>query len=444
MKKLKLFWKTWMITMGILVTTNALLVVTYAFFVVHSYNQSQQEHLNKSFNNIEKHLVQFGLDEPYLAAQSKQGLIVNLSKDGVYTYIQEEVYFEIPEAYAADLDSMVFEDNQNTLTNYGDIEIGGEVYKLEVSVFLFFSQNNVYHSVKQVTPFFLILGISISGLVSAIYANYFTKRVKRINNAIDCMKNLEYEVPDIMEYDELAELNESINQMYKKLKGTLIKLENENGRVKQLQNERLLYTRGITHELKTPIMAVMSILEGMRYNVHGFEDTDKYLEICYEQMNGMSRLVKELLETDFCSQSVSVELVSVNPLITSIVELHQNLATERELVVKIEDNGLFRLPISESNVRKVLSNLIGNAVKYADPQTEIIIRTGDHSFCIENDTILLNKENLPYLGRAFYTANDESTGHGLGLYFVTSLLCKAKIKYEIALVNNVFRFCIMK
>ena len=96
--------------------------------------------------------------------------------------------------------------------------------------------------------------------------------------------------------DELKELENNIHAMYQNLQLTMAQLSTEVTTVKRLEKDRQVFMRGATHELKTPIMAMTTMLEGMISQVEGFENHEEYLHKCYARLQSMSRLVNKMLE----------------------------------------------------------------------------------------------------------------------------------------------------
>lgn len=66
----------------------------------------------------------------------------------------------------------------------------------------------------------------------------------------------------------------------------------------------------------------------------------------------------------------------------------------------------------------MLFNLIGNALKYSEPSTQVTIRITDDVITIEDLGYGISSEDLPYIFDRFYKvdhARAHGTGHGLGL-----------------------------
>lgn len=80
------------------------------------------------------------------------------------------------------------------------------------------------------------------------------------------------------EKDEVGEVGKQINGVYEHLLKVIHELENRNEQIVKLQNQKVSFVRGASHELKTPLATLRIILENMQYNVGDYKDHPKYLE----------------------------------------------------------------------------------------------------------------------------------------------------------------------
>ena len=91
--------------------------------------------------------------------------------------------------------------------------------------------------------------------------------------------------------------------------------------------------------------------------------------------------------------------------------------------------------IAKSALKKVLSNLISNAVKYTEESGSIHIYTDQNKLYIENTGKVLSEKELKKVFEIFYRSeikdkNSLQDGNGLGLYVVKNILDLYGFSYD--------------
>lgn len=147
---------------------------------------------------------------------------------------------------------------------------------------------------------------------------------------------------------------------------------------KQMQSERMkseLITN-VSHDIKTPLTSIINFVDLLQ-KPHSQEQEQEYLEVLARQSDRMKKLIEDLMELSKASSgNISVNLQemdaaeSVNQALGEFSDKLENAGlcpifhSPRETIRMIADGRL---------VWRVLSNLLGNAVKYALPGTRLYI-----------------------------------------------------------------------
>ena len=241
--------------------------------------------------------------------------------------------------------------------------------------------------------------------------------------------NLDF-VLDVEGNDEFSQLCQDFEEMRRRLKEST-----EEKNLIEKENKELI--SNISHDLKTPITAVKGYVEGI---MDGVADTpekmDRYVRTIYNKTNEMDHLINELtfyskidtnripytfsklnVEDYFsdCAEEVGLELE------TKGIELVYANYVENDVVV-IADG---------EQIRRVIHNIIGNAIKYMDKKRGIIqIRVKDVGDFIqveiEDNGKGIGAKDLPYIFDRFYrtdiSRNSSKGGSGIGLSIVKKIL----------------------
>ena len=216
---------------------------------------------------------------------------------------------------------------------------------------------------------------------------------------------------------------------------------------KHIQSMRADFVANASHEIRTPLASIIGFIETLQGPAK--EDPqarDEFLRVMSEQAERMSKLVNDLL-------SLSKIEMNAHTSPTSKVDLLRIIRSEKQhfewpakqkgvtLRMKLNDN----LPATrgdDEELGQVVQNIIGNAIKYTLPDTEIIITArvvstlpNDHNFrslsraicfSVQDQGEGIAKEHIPRLTERFYRVDTARTrkvgGTGLGLAIVKHVL----------------------
>lgn len=293
------------------------------------------------------------------------------------------------------------------------------------------SQGRVHVMAKDLFISAFVILISVALVVGLwVYRSIAVPLVK-LKKATQNIKegNLDF-VLDVEGKDEFSELCQDFEEMRRRLKEST-----EEKSLIEKENRELI--SNISHDLKTPITAVKGYVEGI---MDGVADTpekmDRYVRTIYNKTNEMDHLINELtfyskidtnripytfnklnVEDYFedCSEEVGLELE------TRGIELVYANYVEKDVMV-IADG---------EQIRRVIHNIISNAIKYMDkPKGIIQIRINDVGdfiqIEIEDNGKGIGPKDLPYIFDRFYrtdvSRNSSKGGSGIGLSIVKKIL----------------------
>ena len=263
-----------------------------------------------------------------------------------------------------------------------------------------------------------------------IYRSIATPLVK-LKKATQNIKegNLDF-VLDVEGNDEFSELCQDFEEMRKRLKESA-----EEKIILDKENKELI--SNISHDLKTPITAVKGYVEGI---MDGVADTpekmDRYVKTIYNKTNEMDHLINELTfysKIDTNRIPYTFSKLNVEDYFSDCAEeVGLELETRGiELVYAnyVEDN--VQVIADGEQIRRVIHNIISNAIKYMDkPKGIIQIRIKDVGDFIqveiEDNGKGIAAKDLPSIFDRFYrtdvSRNSSKGGSGIGLSIVKKIL----------------------
>ena len=216
--------------------------------------------------------------------------------------------------------------------------------------------------------------------------------------------------------------------------GVLITVTDET-RLKILENARRDFTANVSHELKTPLSAIKAYSETLL--IGALEDPEasrRFVERISEQAHRLDVLIRDLLHlTKLQSQPDKPPLTSlkIEDVLKTCVEEHRTIGGAKNISIDIKEvDGECRVKADLESLRTVLSNLLGNAVRYNRPGGWVRVSThrelGKIVIKVTDSGIGIPPEDLDRVFERFYRVekarSQDAGGTGLGLAIVKHLV----------------------
>lgn len=163
-------------------------------------------------------------------------------------------------------------------------------------------------------------------------------------------------------------LNRQINEQNIELGKTLNELK-----LSSQEKDRILRT--VAHDLRNPIGGIASLTSLMADDVYT-EEQKELINLVKETSHNSLELINEILEaTNVSSIEIHPELVEINALVSTSVELLRFKAAEKAQNIFFEPLSTpQQLMISREKIWRVINNLISNAVKFSPTGAPIFVR----------------------------------------------------------------------
>ena len=291
-------------------------------------------------------------------------------------------------------------------------------------------------------PISLAVSLAISVLVSLIYARLLTRNVQEIKEVTTRMMELDRSaLLPVESSDEIGQLKAQINDLYVALLELIDDLEVKNEEIIKLENLKFEFFRGASHELKTPLASLKIILENMKYNIGKYKNRDSYIDNCIEIVNGLAQNISQILSVSSLDHlSDEEEEMVINEILQEVLDKYELMAAQRSVSInnRLGDEKIY---IGKSALKVILSNVVGNAVKYSD--TGGIIDIGSDNGWMYIDNTYDDAENLD-CERLFEVNFDlgKDNSNGLGLYIVRNILLSCGIEHKLERREKSIRFTI--
>ena len=202
------------------------------------------------------------------------------------------------------------------------------------------------------------------------------------------------------------------------------------------------FVANVSHELKTPLTALMGFIETLKGPARDDPKArDRFLSIMESEAGRMNRLVSDLLSLSRVEADERVRpttKINLTALVSSTIRSLEPLAKEADvsIVPKLPDDPVM-LIADEDQLRQVLVNLIENAIKYSGAGTNVSVRVGQPEYqtrlrvrgikiTVKDSGAGIDPVHLPRLTERFYRVDShrsrEKGGTGLGLAIVKHIV----------------------
>lgn len=205
---------------------------------------------------------------------------------------------------------------------------------------------------------------------------------------------------------------------------------------KEVEAQKETFVATLTHDLKTPVRAQIRALEMMLAGKFGGLQSEQ-VEILNETLNSnkyMFGMLDNLLSTyryENGNVAINKQNTDINNLIKSCYAELRYLAEDKnqQTTFNFVEKSL-NIPVDPVEMKRVILNLISNALNYTDERGEISISTekkGDNCIISFRDNGRgIPKDELPSLFNKYtsYSKRFRQVGTGLGLYLSKKIVEK--------------------
>lgn len=269
----------------------------------------------------------------------------------------------------------------------------------------------------------LLLALSVAGVLTNKFAASVTKPILEISHKLEGIydEKIDFNFPHY-QYDELNIIARTTTDMSKSVQDYIRKLEKE----KTIRQE---FFSNASHELKTPLTAIRGYAELLQSGMASDTQMQKeFLGRIHSEVEEMTSLINDILmisRLETKELMPTKEMLCVKSVAEEVKKTLKPLADENNVSLEIHCCDEF-VYMDRSHLQGIVSNLMGNAVKYNRPggfvQTDITMDSTSLSIRVEDSGIGIAKEDQKRIFERFYRVDKGRSkrvaGTGLGLSIV--------------------------
>lgn len=277
--------------------------------------------------------------------------------------------------------------------------------------------NNILYAVIIIGLCFIAIGF----LAAKLVANNISKPLKDLQDFTVRIAHKDWKEPiKVKSNDEIGKLAVSMNRMQVELK--------------HADEEEKMFLQSISHDLKTPVMVIMSHAEAIIDGVY-IDTIEKNAEIIRDESICLEKKIKQILylnTLDYILENNSEDTeIDLHSLILRIINRFEVINSKIEWDLNINE---ITINANIDKIQVCIENILDNALRYAEEKISVSLKREDSFAVLE---IYNDGPNIPdnHVGHVFDHLYKDKTGNfGLGL-----AICKKIIDFyngQIDVINR--------
>jgi signal transduction histidine kinase len=274
----------------------------------------------------------------------------------------------------------------------------------------------------------LALALAASGVAAGVLATYISVRVARA-----ALRPLRETADVIGSIDDThldrriapTALPVELQPMAQRLNAMLDRLE-------QAFAQRKQFLADASHELRTPIAALLTTIEVAMRRQQSEAELRSTISNCLGDARTLRHLVESLMQqarSENFHYEEPRESVDLRVILDEVVHVARQLAIAQRIQVFCRCDGPAAFSTQPNRLRSVLRNILNNAVEHNRPGGTVEVETSttaeELTIVIRDSGFGISPEHLPHLFEPFYRvdkARQDGQHLGLGLFLVQSHL----------------------
>jgi len=229
--------------------------------------------------------------------------------------------------------------------------------------------------------------------------------------------------------DEVDELANTINLMLGRIEDSFVRIAQ--------------FTSDVSHELRTPVAAIKTGTEVILSKERTAEEYRDLLENNLITLEGMTRMISDLLELSRSDSGTSIlhlESFNLGNLLNELQSKFKLISETKNINIQINELPDIQIEGDKDLLQRVFSNLLDNAIKFSSPggcvSISLAARGNDVVTCIKDTGIGISEEHLEKVFDRFFRVDSsrsrDTGGTGLGLNICKNIveLHKGMIKVK--------------
>ena len=343
----------------------------------------------------------------------------------------------LPAAYPTITDTRYYQEDVRSTIPYRQLS---HVVMVNGTSYQFIIRRSQIQKSVLVTNVTRIMLFVFAGLfLATILFNWFiSKRLwKPFQQSLEKIRGVELQKMEAVHFDsssieEFNELNASLNSMTNKIHDDYLNMKE--------------FTEDAAHEMQTPLAIAQSKMELLLQDANLSADQAQLVMQASDSLKRLGRLNQSLLLLAKIenNQYETNELISLSNVTKKYLKSFEDIIQDKKLLIDTDFEGEFMVNLHPLLAESLVSNLVGNAIKYNYSEGRISLRTTTNEFSISN-TSHVPAIKPDDLFKRFSKSSTESAGsNGLGLAIVKKIVDAGHMLISYRCSGEIHQFVIKK
>ncbi|SNV89986.1 sensor histidine kinase [Clostridium cochlearium] len=281
---------------------------------------------------------------------------------------------------------------------------------------------------QQLIIIFLII---IASIFVTLYA-LLHKEIRNINNQLNTINKSKTNSKVL-----ISSSNKQIKNLTLEINKTLEEKLKTDAKHKKMDLEIRQAIANISHDLRTPLTSIIGYIQLMEDNSLSENEKNQYINIIKKRAKSLQVLISSFYDLSRLEEKeYKFELQSVNlhDIMCDLIALSYNDFLSKKIEPNIDIDEQISLIIADENaVRRILSNLIQNMIKYSNKFIFISLKNNKNHIVMTftNDALNLSEDDVSHLFQRFFTADRTRSGKSTGLGLAITKELVEQMGYEI-------------
>lgn len=209
---------------------------------------------------------------------------------------------------------------------------------------------------------------------------------------------------------------------------TQLELLRQRERLIELNQVKNKFLGMAAHDLRNPLNSICGLSDMLLHLKLNEEEQRRFIQTIYTVGTQMSCLINDLLDVSVIESGhfdMNLKPGNLAQLLQTRMELFRFAAEKKNIRIHFEPRVVRTITFDEDRLAQVIDNLLGNAIKFSNPDTQVTIGIGQDAeqvwFAVQDQGPGITDEDRSRLFGAFQklsarpTGKEKSTGLGLSI-----------------------------
>lgn len=217
--------------------------------------------------------------------------------------------------------------------------------------------------------------------------------------------------------------------------------QQKNAELQKVNDELDRFVYSVSHDLRSPLSSILGLINIAKH-ANSTTEVNDILEMIRGRVSAQDNFIRDIMDYSRNARTEpTLEPIRLLDLVDEVIEaLRFNVHADKIEFLRTVDP---ELTIKSDRIRLsiILSNLIGNAIKYHDfskktPLIEVGYKNSPPEIFVRDNGTGMSTDQREKIFNMFYRGSDRSTGSGLGLFITREAVTRLRGTIEVETVSG--------